>query len=84
MGKLTPGKSRGTKGSTVGTGLGSRGGKGNQSGKVTSIKSFFEAKAGGLTSNLGTRRKEDRRTDSPEPALGPEPGKEKDNRNQLE
>ena len=82
---MTPGRGKGAKGSTAKTPNKSKGGRSSQTGKVVGIRKFFEAKAGRPSSNLGIGSKEDRRTDSQEPALEPEPGKGKNyEKNQLE
>ena len=46
----------------------------NQKGKVRGIRDYFEEKAGGLSSNLKTKWKEDKRVGSMDPALEEEPG----------
>ena len=45
----------------------------NQAGKVQSIKTYFEAKAGGQASNLGRKGDEDRSAGPQDPTLGKEP-----------
>ena len=68
LGKMTPGKRKGMKGSATKTPK-SKDLRGNQKGKVTDIRMFFEAKVGSSTSNQEIGSKEERRAGSNEPDL---------------
>ena len=73
LGKVTPGRGRGIKGSTTKTPK-SKGVKSSQTRKVTDIRKFFEAKVGSSSSNQEIGSNEERRTDSKEPDLELETG----------
>ena len=71
LGKMAASQSRGTKGSARKTGQESRRGKDNPAGSVRVIMSYFEAKAGGKSTNLEMTGDKERRAES----KGSAPGK---------
>ena len=70
LGKLATGQSRGTKGSAKKTGQEIRRDKDNSTGSVRGIRSYFEGKAGGKSTNLEMPENMERRADSSESAPG--------------
>ena len=73
LGKLTPGRRRGIKGSASKTSKSKEVGS-NQTGKVKDIRKYFEEKVGSCSSNQEIGSKEEGRNGSDEPDLEPKPG----------